>query len=102
MHTDDEFWSTNAGKLSTDNKGALLKQLVDLLDPTQSSAQTLSIVCSDLAMFIKYYEFAKRDIQKLGGKAKVIELLQHKDGDVRYKALVVVQYLVSQSWSVGA
>jgi len=53
-------------------------------------------------MFMKYYEFGKRDIQKLGGKSKVLQLLQHKDGEVRYKALIVVQLLVSQSWSVGA
>ena len=96
VHTDDEFWSENAAKLSA---SPLLRTLISLLIPT-STPQILSIVCSDLANLIKYYEFGKRDIQKLGGKSKVLELLQNKDNEVRYKALVVVQLLVSQSWSV--
>lgn len=50
-------------------------------------------------MFIKYYDLGKRDIQKLGGKTRVLELLNsNPDPEVRYKALVVVQMLVSQSW----
>lgn len=96
-HTDDEFWNENARKLC-DNNHAVLKKLVALLEPGQS-ATTYSIVCSDLAMFIKYYDLGKRDIQKLGGKTRVLELLNsNPDPEVRYKALVVVQMLVSQSW----
>lgn len=50
-------------------------------------------------MFIKYYDSAKRDIQKHGGKTRVLQILNESpDPDVRYKALVVVQMLVSQSW----
>lgn len=100
VHTDDEFWSTNASRLATEKDGAVLKSLLKLLDPSTSNPQTLSIVCSDLNFFIRYYEFAKRDIAKWGGKARVLELLKMNEGDVRYRALVIVQQLVSQSWSV--
>ena len=102
IHTDDEFWSANASKLSLSagtNQGVLNK-LVDLLDQQEGlSAQTHAIVCNDLSMFIKYHDLGKRDIQKLGGKTKVLSLLSSQDPDVRYKALVVVQQLVSQSWT---
>lgn len=96
-HTDDEFWIENARKLSDDNQAAL-KKLLALLEQG-GSAQNYSIVCSDLAKLIKYNDTARKEIQKLGGKTRVLEILNsHPDPDVRYKALVVVQMLVSQSW----
>lgn len=80
------------------DSGHLCRKLIGLLEPGQS-ANTYSIICSDLAMYIKYYDLGKRDIQKLGGKTRVLELLNsNPDPEVRYKALVVVQMLVSQSW----
>lgn len=100
VHTDDEFWTENANKLSLSSGSGqnVLNQLISLLDDGHPP-QTYAIVCSDLAMFIRYYELGKRDIQKLGGKTKVLQLLSHSDPDVRYKSLVVVQLLVSQSWA---
>ncbi|KAL7008841.1 H(+)-transporting V1 sector ATPase subunit H [Cystobasidiomycetes sp. EMM_F5] len=96
VHTDDEFWSSNASKLSLSagsNQGVLNK-LVALLDQEEGRPpSTYAIVCSDLVMFIKYHELGKRDVQKLGAKPKVLQLLSHSDPDVRYRALVVVQLL---------
>lgn len=98
-HTDDEFWTENARRLCEGNAAAL-KKLLALLEPGNPPL-TYTIVCSDLAMLIKHHEQAKKDIQRLGGKTRVLELLSGSpDPDVRYRALVVVQLLVSQSWMV--
>ena len=39
-----------------------------------------------------------RPIAELGGKARVMELMTHSDSNVRYRALLSVQQLVSQPW----
>jgi V-type H+-transporting ATPase subunit H len=39
-----------------------------------------------------------RPVADLGGKARVMELMTHPNSDVRYRALLSVQQLVSQPW----
>jgi hypothetical protein len=39
-----------------------------------------------------------RPITELGGKARAMELMTHSDSNVRYRALLSVQQLVSQPW----
>lgn len=39
-----------------------------------------------------------RPIAELGGKARAMELMTHSDSNVRYRALLSVQQLVSQPW----
>lgn len=40
-----------------------------------------------------------RLVTSLGGKERVMELMTHPDSDVRYRALLSVQQLVSQPWA---
>lgn len=40
----------------------------------------------------------RRLVTDLGGKARVMELMTHNNSDVRYRALLSVQQLVSQPW----
>lgn len=101
-HTDDEFWHDNATKFSG-NDYAALKKLLLLLDTPSSetgAALTQAIACNDLSMFMRYNtSTGKRDVMRLGGKEKVLKVLnENADQETRYKALVVVQMLVSQSW----
>ena len=42
--------------------------------------------------------FVLRPIAELGGKARAMELMTHSDSNVRYRALLSVQQLVSQPW----
>jgi V-ATPase subunit H len=39
-----------------------------------------------------------RSVTDLGGKGRVMELMAHENSDVRYRALLSVQQLVSQPW----
>ena len=39
-----------------------------------------------------------RLVTDLGGKGRVMELMAHENSDVRYRALLSVQQLVSQPW----
>jgi V-ATPase subunit H len=39
-----------------------------------------------------------RSVTDFGGKGRVMELMAHENSDVRYRALLSVQQLVSQPW----
>ena len=40
-----------------------------------------------------------RILTDLGAKTRVMELMSHSDSDVRYRALISVQRLVSHPWT---
>jgi V-type H+-transporting ATPase subunit H len=42
--------------------------------------------------------FFLRIVNDLGAKHRVMELMTHENADVRYRALISVQTLVSQPW----
>lgn len=78
----------------------------------------LAVAVHDLGQYIKHYkqgkkyvvfsslrvpcyakhEFLHRVITDLGAKTRAMELMGHEDPDVRYRALLSVQQLVSQPW----
>lgn len=90
----------------------LIKILNESTDPT-----VLAVSAHDLGQFVKYcdrgkkYVFAKphtnvtrahatcyRAVADLGAKTRVMNLMTHENADVRYRALISVQRLLSQPW----
>ena len=58
----------------------------------------LSIAASDIGQYIKYANVpdkAKSTVAELGGKTRMIELMGHANPEVRYRALMSVQRLMS-------
>ncbi|TNY18749.1 ATPase, V1 complex, subunit H [Rhodotorula diobovata] len=96
-HKNDDFWRDNAPKL-VDRDREQLKVLVHILmsshDPT-----TLAVAANDLAQFVKFHDGAKKAIDDLGAKARVMELMAHADPDVKYQSLVATQRLLSHAWA---
>ncbi|KAF6764976.1 armadillo-type protein [Ephemerocybe angulata] len=86
----------NAIKLN-DKDHKQLKRLVELLkesnDPT-----VLAVAAHDVGQYIKHYERGRKIVADLGAKARVMQLLAHANADVRYRALLTVQVIVSQPW----
>ena len=86
-------------------------------DPT-----VLAVAVHDVGQYVKHYEQGKkyvrwlsslltpysslffivflRIVTALGAKTRVMELMTHENSDVRYRALVSVQQLLSHTWQV--
>lgn len=96
VHELDEFWKQNAPKF-VDEDGKVLKQLVGILNESED-ATTLAVACSDVGKFVHFFEQGKKRVSDLGAKARIMELMAHKDANVKYYALHTVAKLVSASW----
>ncbi|GAA5856624.1 hypothetical protein JCM9279_006010 [Rhodotorula babjevae] len=96
-HKNDDFWRDNAHKL-VDRDREQLKVLVHIL-MSSHDATTLAVAANDLAQFVKFYDNAKKAIDDLGAKARVMELMTHADPDVKYQSLVATQRLLSHAWA---
>ncbi|KDR81383.1 hypothetical protein GALMADRAFT_59324 [Galerina marginata CBS 339.88] len=96
VHESDDFWKENATRLN-DNDHEQLKTLIRVLkestDPT-----VLAVAAHDVGQYVKHYERGKKAVADLSGKGRVMELMTHPNSDVRYRALLSVQQLVSQPW----
>ncbi|SAM06095.1 hypothetical protein [Absidia glauca] len=89
-HQSENFWRLNADKLN-DHDHQLLKQLARLLSVAQQSS-VLAIACHDLGQYVKYVsKDGKRQLEKVGAKQKIMELMTHQDQQVRYQALTATQ-----------
>ncbi|KAJ3762955.1 armadillo-type protein [Lentinula raphanica] len=96
VHESDDFWKENATKLNEKDYGQL-KTLLQLLSDSRDPV-VLAVAVHDIGQYVKHYERGKKIINDLGAKRRVMELMSHSDPDVRYRALVSVQQLVSQPW----
>ena len=74
----------------------LSRRLVELLK--SEDPLVLQIAASDIGQYIKYAtvpDKAKNTVADLGGKTRMIELMGHQNPEVRYRALMSVQRLMS-------
>ncbi len=95
-HQSDAFWKQNAQKLN-ENEYELLKLLCQVLKESEDPI-VLSVACSDVGQYVKFYPMGKKNIQLLGGKALVMQLMTHEHKDVRYQALLAVQKFMTNAW----
>jgi V-type H+-transporting ATPase subunit H len=89
---------------------------VNLLKESEDTT-VLAVAAHDIGQYVKHYERGKKSVAllynrmchlyffwrcrivtDLGAKTRVMELMTHQDSDVRYRALLSVQQLVSQPW----
>ncbi|CAE6424615.1 hypothetical protein ACGC1H_002574 [Rhizoctonia solani] len=99
VHESEAFWKENAARLD-EKEFAQLKRLVELLK-TSPDNTVLAVAAHDLGQYVKHHDRGKKAVTELGGKARVMELMSHADADVRYRALISVQRLVSTPWVVA-
>ncbi|VDP79235.1 unnamed protein product [Echinostoma caproni] len=96
VHKSEKFWCENAVKF-TDNNYELLKMLVRLVELC-TDPLCLSVAVHDIGEFVRHYPRGKQVIENLGGKQRVMALLQHGDPNVRYNALVSLQKIMVHNW----
>jgi len=90
-HRDSTFWLENARKILDDDGGALPKQLAEIMSKEWADdKQVLAIACNDVSWLVKEAPEKRTQLEKLGVKARVMELMTDKDESVRWESLRAV------------
>ncbi|KAI8074665.1 armadillo-type protein [Gongronella butleri] len=89
-HQSESFWRQYATKLN-EHDDRLLRQLTRLLSVSQQP-KILAIACHDLGQYVKHMsKDGKSQLEKVGAKQRIMELMTHQDQQVRYQALTATQ-----------
>ncbi|KAK5162649.1 hypothetical protein LTR04_003165 [Oleoguttula sp. CCFEE 6159] len=90
-HRDPAFWCENARKILDDNKGELPKKLAEIMAKEwRNDKQVLAIGCNDVACLVKEVPEKRMQLEKLGLKGRVMELMQESDESIRWESLRAV------------
>jgi V-type H+-transporting ATPase subunit H len=87
-HRSPTFWAENARKIFDYEKGELLKQLAEIMGkPWENDKQVLAIACNDIGALVKEVPEKRYQLEKLGLKTRVMELMVEPDETVRWESL---------------
>ncbi|EMD61751.1 hypothetical protein COCSADRAFT_148829 [Bipolaris sorokiniana ND90Pr] len=90
-HCNPTFWRDNARRILEENKGELPKKLAEILSKSwENDKQVLAIGCNDVAYLVKEVPEKRQQLEKLGLKGRVMELMQEADESVRWESLRAV------------
>ena len=90
-HRNPTFWRENARKILEDKKGELPKKLAEILGKNwDSDKKVLAIGCNDVGNLVKEVPDQRTSLEKLGLKARVMELMADPDEGVRWESLRAV------------
>lgn len=90
-HRDGNFWRENASKIVTENKGELPKKVAEIMAKSwENDKQVLAIACNDVGWLVKECPEKRGELEKLGLKGRVMELMSESDENVRYESLKAV------------
>ncbi|KAL9608760.1 MAG: hypothetical protein Q9167_006414 [Letrouitia subvulpina] len=90
-HRDGNFWRENARKILEDNQSELPKKLVEIMQKKwEDDKQVLAIACNDIAWLVKEVPENRAQLEKLGVKVRVMELMADENEAVRWESLRTV------------
>ncbi|KAF2088771.1 vacuolar ATP synthase-like protein subunit H [Saccharata proteae CBS 121410] len=90
-HRNPAFWRDNARRIIEEDKGALPRQLVEIMSkPWEQDKQVLAVGCNDVACLVKEVPEKRTALEKMGLKTRVMELMADKDESVRWESLRAV------------
>ena len=90
-HKDEAFWRENARKIVEDDGGALPKKLAEILNKEWADDKSvLAIACNDIAWLVKEAADKRSQLERIGIKGRVMELMQDRDEGVRWESLRAV------------
>lgn len=90
-HRNPTFWRENARKILEDKKGELPKKLVEILAKGwENDKKVLAIGCNDVGHLVKEVPEQRTALEKLGLKARLLELMSDSDESVRWESLKAV------------
>jgi len=87
-HRSPTFWAENARRILEHDKGELPKKLAEIMSkPWENDKQVLAIACNDVGCLVKEVPEKRTQLEKLGLKTRVMELMQEPDEAVRWESL---------------
>ena len=90
-HRNPTFWRENARKILEEKKGELPKKLAEILAKSwENDKKVLAIGCNDLGHLVKEVPEQRTALEKLGLKARLLELMSDPDEHVRWESLKAV------------
>jgi len=90
-HRDANFWRENARRILDENQGELPKALQQMLNKSwEDDKSVLAIACNDVGWLVKEAPEKRGQLEKLGVKARVMELMTDRDEGVRWESLRAV------------
>lgn len=88
-HLSEVFWTHNASRLN-ENDHRLLRILNRILHSSVNPDQ-LSIAVHDFGQYVKHFPHGKSFLNEIGAKEQIMQLMTHKNSDVRYHSVLAVQ-----------
>jgi V-type H+-transporting ATPase subunit H len=90
-HKNPSFWAENARRILEHEQGELLKKLAEIMSkPWDNDKQVLTIACNDVGCLVKEVPEKRQQLEKLGLKARIMELMTDPDESVRLASLNAV------------
>jgi len=87
-HRNQLFWAENARKILEYEQGELPKKLAEIMGKTwDNDKQVLAIACNDVGHLVREVPEKRYQLEKLGLKARVMELMTEPDETVRWESL---------------
>ena len=87
-HRSPTFWAENARRILEHEKGELPKKLAEIMHKSwDNDKQVLAIACNDVGALVKEVPEKRLQLEKLGLKTRIMELMAEKEESVRWESL---------------
>lgn len=87
-HRSTVFWAENARKIVDHENGDLVKRLAEIMaKPWDQDKAVLAIACNDVGNLVREVPEKRYQLEKLGLKTRVMELMGEADEAVRWESL---------------
>lgn len=87
-HRNPTFWAENARRILEHEKGELPRKLAEIMSKSwDNDKQVLAVACNDVGWLVKEVPEKRYQLEKLGLKSRIMELMTEKDETVRWESL---------------
>lgn len=87
-HRNSVFWAENARKILEFENGEIPRKLAEIMQqPWDNDKQVLAIACNDVGCLVKEVPEKRYQLEKVGLKRRIMELMQSDDENVRWESL---------------
>ncbi|KAI0430931.1 armadillo-type protein [Xylaria sp. FL1042] len=87
-HRHQVFWTENARKILEYENGEIPRKMADIMKkPWENDKAVLAIACNDIGCLVKEVPEKRHQLEKLGLKGRIMELMQDSDENVRWESL---------------
>ncbi|PHH53280.1 V-type proton ATPase subunit H [Ceratocystis fimbriata CBS 114723] len=87
-HRNTVFWAENSRRILEHNQGEIVQKLAEIMKkPWDNDKQVLAIACNDIGFLVKEVPEKRHQLDKLGIKTRIMELMGEANETVRWESL---------------